>query len=181
MFVFLFDFSNTFLKKRERERAGSAVFNNVKMAELSNDTKFHSGTLCTCSEPHPLSRAMEWTQAQTGIHSSIQILIYTDTRCDAYTSGGNPGFQGSKGEVREREWLSHTRTPSRFHTPTHSRPKIRSQVRGNCTQERVVTTRKQTHEEKRLWKLESNMSRTIIQQWEDLSPGLKWHRNTTAA
>lgn len=41
-----------------------------------------------------MSRAMEWTQAQTGIHSSIKIFIYRDTRCD--TSGENPGFQGSK-------------------------------------------------------------------------------------
>lgn len=62
-----------------------------------------------------MSRAVEWTQAQAGIHSSIQIFIYTDTRCD--TSGGNAAFQGSEREVRERERLSHTCTPP--HGSTH--------------------------------------------------------------
>lgn len=123
----------THLLKRERE--GSAVFNNVKMAELSNYTKCahaQSHTLCLCGVDSGTDCDSQFN-TDSYLHRHQVRCIYK---------------RGSKGEVRERECLSHTRTPSRFHTPTHSRPKIRSQVWGNCTQQRVVPTS--------LWKLESH-------------------------
>lgn len=58
----------------------------------------------------PLSRAKEFTQAQTGIHNPRQLFLFTQSpgAIHIYSRGGNLGFQGSKREFWEREWLSHT-------------------------------------------------------------------------
>lgn len=98
-----------------------------------------------------------YSGADQDSQSKTVVSIHTVTRCDTYIfkrgKSGVPRVQ--KGIPGKGMAFSHS--TSRFHTSTHSCPRrqIWVQVRGNCTQKKVVTTKTHTHKEKRSGKLES--------------------------